>query len=225
MALPGSSRTFCDQRTGERPILQVYSSRKGFNVLGARGAKDTLETSPPAGCSLALIDSHLPTPAGEAAPDWQGRRFPVAEPRPPRSDFSGSRCPEAAGPQVAGALTALTWSEGGVLKTGRGLPWPSGSQPHRARPALRWPGSAGPEAVRGRSRPAGRQLCPQLPGRAGPHARVVGWRRSQEEGKPEGGRRPSHPGALCPSLLLDAWDSAPLMCRGGPAQPHHDWRL
>lgn len=34
-AVPGPSRTFCDQRTGERPILQVYPSRKGFNVLGA----------------------------------------------------------------------------------------------------------------------------------------------------------------------------------------------
>ena len=59
MALPGPSRTFCDQHTGERPILWGYSSWKGFNVLDVQGAKDTLEISSPAGCPLALTDSHL----------------------------------------------------------------------------------------------------------------------------------------------------------------------
>lgn len=59
------------------------------------------------------MDSHLPTRAGEAAPDRQGQGFPVAEPRPQSSCFSGSGCPEAVGPQVAGVLAAMTWSEGG----------------------------------------------------------------------------------------------------------------
>lgn len=166
-ALPGPSRTFCDQRTGERPILRVYSSWKGFNVLGAQGAKDTLETSSPAGCPLALMDSHLTHTHRRSSSRQTGPTVPSGQATASKVRILRITSPKAAGPQVAGALTALTWSEGGVCP-GHQAANPTKPGRPRAGQALQAQRQQG-----GWSRPAGRQLCPQLPRRAGSHAGVV----------------------------------------------------
>ena len=131
------------------------------------------------------MDSHLPTPAGEAAPDWQGRRFPVAEPRPPRPDFSGSRCPEAAGPQVAGALTACRGLREGCSRRGGACPG------HQAAHPTELDQPCAGQALQAQRHEGQEQACREtaLPPAARPHgsARTCRWLETVSGGREAGG--------------------------------------